>query len=114
MTGRALSSSATCLILISILAGGNAFYLYLGTINGILGATSAVSQPKLRLINEHSYPAGTDRYIDYQNFVQGNFTALKNLVASELAIDVTNIFRRDLASNFFRIKLKMFKRSCTI
>ncbi|KAI1707466.1 hypothetical protein Ddc_14807 [Ditylenchus destructor] len=101
MTGRVHSSLATCLILICILAGGNAFSLYLGTINGILGATSAVSQPKLRLINEHNYPADSERYADYQNFVQGNFTALKFLVASELGIDVTNIFRRDLANTGF-------------
>ncbi|KAI1697448.1 hypothetical protein Ddc_19707 [Ditylenchus destructor] len=46
------------------------------------------------LINEHNYSPDTALYGHYQNFTQGQFSALKTLVAYELGIDVTNIFRR--------------------
>ncbi|KAI1705440.1 hypothetical protein DdX_13578 [Ditylenchus destructor] len=102
MIGQVRSRFLTlCLIvIISIPAGSNALYIYLGTING---NNALPSEPKLRQINEHSYSPGTNLNDDYENYIKGNITALKSLVAFELGIDVSNVFRRDATGRFFEI-----------
>ncbi|KAI1707463.1 hypothetical protein Ddc_14804 [Ditylenchus destructor] len=88
MTGQIRSLFVTLSI---ILAGIDCFYVYLGHISVV---NVVAVNPKIRLIDDHSYLPGTDESKDFNNFLQGNLTALKSLMGYELGFDISHLFIR--------------------
>ncbi|KAI1696691.1 hypothetical protein Ddc_20223 [Ditylenchus destructor] len=94
MSRHAATLYLVLFLTLSVLNFGNGtpdgFSLHMGVINGRM--TDPIM--KYRWFDSGTFEQGSSSYTDYTNAMNGNFTAMKTLVRSQLGVTVTNLFYR--------------------